>query len=101
MKSIKFNGQKIIGVHLLTRVTDGNHVPYSVKKTITLFDENLNPIEISEWDYETKIVGSGIRKYTGTVERGGGRHSFYGIDIDEAKQHIAEELGKPALPAIA
>lgn len=96
MKTIQYAGKNIIGVHVLTRVIDGNHVPYTAKKFVTLFDENLNQIEVSEWDYETKIVGSGIRKYSGTVERGGGRHSFYGVDDSEAKKYLAEEMGKYA-----
>jgi hypothetical protein len=99
MKTIQFNNQTIIGVHVLTRVTDGNHVPFSEKKFITLFDESLKEIEISEWDYESSIVGSGVRKYSATIERGGGRHNFYGTDLEEAKQYLAEELGKSAQPA--
>jgi hypothetical protein len=86
LNKIQFKDQTIIGVHILTQVTDGNHVPYREKKTITLLTEKLDELPITEFDYDNEIVGSGIRKFTGTVERGGGRHCFYGIDIEQAKE---------------
>ena len=92
MQTIQFKGQTIVGVHVLTRVTDGNHVPYAEKQFFTLFNTELNSIEISKLTYESAIVGSGIRKYSGTVTRGGGRHSFYGTDVSEARKYLADEI---------
>jgi hypothetical protein len=91
MKTINFIGQTIIGVHILTRVTEGNHVPSTTKKFIKLFTDTLQEIYISESQYESEIVGSGIRLYRGTVERGGGRHAFYGVDDTRARQCLREE----------
>lgn len=92
MKTIQLNDKTIIGVHILSVVTDGNHVPYTVKKTYTIIDDGFNTFEINEFDYESQVVGSGIRKLTGTVERGGGRMSFYGIDLNKALDLLQTEL---------
>jgi hypothetical protein len=92
MKSITFNGQTVVAVHILNTVIDGNHVPFSEKRTITLFTKNAEPFRISEEEYEAHIVGSGIPKYTGTLEKGGGRHQFYGWDVNDVEEGLAETL---------
>jgi hypothetical protein len=78
----------ILGVHIFTRTVDGNHVPFSEKKIITVFDENFARTEISQQEYDRLIKGTGIRKLTGYLETGGGRHSFYGLDVDEAEEAL-------------
>jgi hypothetical protein len=78
----------IIGVHVLTKTVDGNHLPFTTRKTITVFDEDFTRTEISQEEYDSHIKGSGIRKLTGYLETGGGRHQFFGLDVNEAEEAL-------------
>lgn len=94
MKTINVNGQECIGCHVFTKVIDGNHVPFREKKVFTLVTASNDLMEVSPTLFNSVVVGSGIRKYSGTLETGGGRHTFYGVDLADALNNLDLEYSE-------
>jgi len=86
MKSIKYQGKTIIAVFCFLKTWEGNHIKSKRELSVTLIADDTSEIEISEDEYNKVVKGSGIRRFSGQLATGGGRHSFTGASLHHARK---------------